>query len=121
MLLDRTLWDLCLDDKGNIALASDPYSIAQDVASACRLFVGECYYDTTRGVPYFQEILGQRPPISVLKAALLAAAMTVPEVENGVVYIASVTGRDVTGQVQVTTTSGVKLAVGGSLGSLAPV
>ena len=40
LLLDTLRWDLCLDVHGNIAVASDPYSVAQDVASAIRTFSG---------------------------------------------------------------------------------
>lgn len=115
------MWDLTLDINGNIAMASEPYSIAQDVASACRTFLGECYYDTSQGVPYFQEILGQTPPLSVLKAALIAAAMTVPEVQSAVVYISSVVGRNVSGQIQVITTGGTTLTVGGPFVALTPL
>jgi hypothetical protein len=121
LLLDRTLWDLCLDINGNIAVASDPYSIAQDVACACRTFLGECYYDTSQGVPYFQEILGQTPPISVLKAALIAVALTVPEVQSALVFISSIVGRNVSGQIQIRTTSGTTLTVGGPFIALAPL
>jgi len=121
LLLDRDLWDICLDINGNIAMASDPYAIAQDVASVCRTFLGEVYYDTVQGVPYFQEILGQNPPLSVLKAALIAAAMTVPEVKSAVVYISSVVGRNVAGQIQIVTTTGTTLTVGGPFVALAPL
>ena len=38
LLLDLTNWDLLVDASGNIAVASDPYSVAQDVASAVRVF-----------------------------------------------------------------------------------
>jgi len=118
LLLDRTLWDLTLDSKGNIAVADDPYAIAQDVASACKLFQGELYYDTTKGVPYFQEILGHRPPLSVFKAALVKAALTVPGVQSAVVFVSSLTNREIQGQIQVTTTTGAVVVV--SLGSLVP-
>ena len=118
LLLDRTTWDLCLDSNGNIAVASDPYSIAQDVASAIRLYLGELYYDTTQGVPYNSEILGHNPPIPLLKAAFEAAAMTVPEVKSATCYIQSAVGRKVTGQVQVTSTSGAVAIVG--IGANAP-
>ena len=53
LLLDQTTWDLTLDANNNIALAAEPYAFAQDAASAIRLFQGELWYDTTRGVPYF--------------------------------------------------------------------
>jgi hypothetical protein len=41
LLLDVSSWDLCLDAAGNIAMASNPYSIAQDAASAIRTFAGD--------------------------------------------------------------------------------
>lgn len=106
LLLDRTRWDLVLDVYGNIAVASDPYSVAQDAASAIKLFLGELWYDTTQGVPYFQQILGQWPPLQLIKSQLQAAALTVPEVTAAVVTIQSFTGRAISGQVQVTTATG---------------
>ena len=68
LLLDRGLWDLVLDAYGNVAVAAEPYSLAQDAASAIRTFNGEVYYNTTLGVQYFGPILGQRPPLSLMKA-----------------------------------------------------
>jgi len=106
LLLDRSLWDLVLDANGDMAMASDPYAIAQDVASACRLFLGELWYDNRQGVPYFQQILGQRPPLSTIKAAIERAALTVPEVVSARCLVASFTDRTVTGQVQVIDTTG---------------
>lgn len=110
LLLDTVEWDLVLDANGNIAVASNPYSLAQDAASACRLFLGELWYDTTQGVPYFQEILGKAPPLSYLKSKLETAAKTVPGVVAAVVYISSIVGRRVSGQVQVTDSVGVLTA-----------
>jgi hypothetical protein len=48
LLLDRAIWDLSLDANGNIAIATGPYAIAQDVASAVRR--GELRHNTTKGV-----------------------------------------------------------------------
>lgn len=121
LLLDRTLWDLCLDSKGNIALAANPYAIAQNVACATRLFQAELYYDTSKGVPYFRDILGRQPSLSVFKAALVQAATTVADVSGAVVYVSGIKGRKVTGQVQATTTAGPVVAVGGLLSSPAPL
>ena len=106
LLLDTVTWDLTLDASGNIAVASDPYSVAQDVASACRTFLGEVWYDTTLGIPYFQNILGQSPPLAFLKAQLVAAALTVPGCANPVCYIASIVNRKVSGQIQFTDSNG---------------
>jgi len=106
LLLDRTAWDLCLDAGGDIAVAAEPYSTAQDVASECRVFAGECYYDTTRGIPYFDQALGRYQPAPVLRALLEAAAMQVPGVTAATVTLSGLGDRSVTGQVQFRTNSG---------------
>lgn len=111
LLLDTQAWDLVLDASGNIALATPPYSLAQDVASACRTFLGEVYYDTTLGVPYWQKILGQFPPISLVKQQLVDAASTVSGVTNPIVYIGSFADRKITGQVQFTGPNGTTQVV----------
>ena len=76
LLLDISAWDLVLDSNGNIALAASPYAVAQDVASAIRLFLGELWYDTKQGVPYWQSLLGFNPTASQISSALNAAALT---------------------------------------------
>lgn len=106
LLLDRTVWDLVLDTSGNIAVASDAYSLAQDVACACKLFQSELWYATNKGVPYFSEILGHWPPLPVVKAELVKAAMTVPGVVSAQVVITSLDKRTLTGQVQFVDTTG---------------
>ena len=101
LLLAQDSWDLVLDANGNIAMATHPYSIAQDVASACRVFAGELWYDTTQGIPYFQNILGKRPTMQYVKSQIEAAALTVPDVVSARCLLASFTGRTLTGQVQI--------------------
>ena len=115
LLLDRTLWDLCLTTEGNIAVASEPYAIAQDVASAVRLFDGELWYDTIKGVPYFSEILGHQPPLSLMKAEFVKAALTVPLVASVKVFVSNTAEREVTGQIQITDTSKQTVVVAGNL------
>lgn len=100
LLLDTMRWDLCLDAFGNIAIASEPYALAQDVASAIRCFNGECYYDIGRGVRYFEDILGHTPPLPLVKAELVNAARSVPMVISAQAFIAVTEDRVVTGQVQ---------------------
>jgi hypothetical protein len=111
LLLDIKAWDLVLDSNGSIALAAPPYAVAQDVASACRLFQGELWYDTTQGVPYWQQFLGQNPTSSQVTTALNNAALTVPEVATANMIITSIAGREVSGQVQFTTTDGTSITV----------
>lgn len=113
MLLDLTNWDILLDANGNIAVAEEPYSLAQDAASAIRTFLGECYWDTTIGVPYLTQILARSPPLALLKQQLIIAALTVPNVVSARVFIAGITDRLVSGQVQVTSASTGEMSVAG--------
>jgi hypothetical protein len=113
LLLDIGIWDLVADANGNIAMATEPYSLAQDVASACRTVLAEVWYDTTLGILYLPStnqgaILGRNPPLAVLQARLVAAALTVPDVVSATAVIQSFnsTTRTVTGQVQFTDVNG---------------
>ena len=111
LLLDQVAWDLVLDSNGNIALASPPYALAQDVASAVKTFLGEVYYDTSLGVPYFQDILGQLPPISLFVALIEKQALTVPGVVSAQVTIQSFNEREISGQIQFIDDTGVTTTV----------
>jgi hypothetical protein len=106
LLLDATLWDLVVDLNGNIAVASDPYSQAQDAASEIRTFNGEVYYDTTKGLPYWESFLGQPPPIALIKAKIVAACLLVPGVVSALPFISKFVDRIVFGQVQITNDDG---------------
>ena len=105
-------WDLMLDVNGNIAIAAPPYALAQDAASECRLFAGEAYYDTGRGMPYWGQILGLAPPLSLVRAYLVRAALLVPGVVKAQAYFTAFTGRKLSGQVQVTDKAGNTVAAG---------
>ncbi|VWB88061.1 hypothetical protein BLA13014_04076 [Burkholderia aenigmatica] len=107
LLLDQTVWDLCADTSGNIAMAAEPYAIAQDVASAERTFRGECWFDTTVGVPYWSDILGKRPPLPLVKKDFVNEAKRVQNVVSAQCFITGIKDRKLTGQVQVATTAGV--------------
>ena len=111
LLLDQSAWDLVLDSAGNIAMAAPPYALAQDVASAVRLFLGELWYDTTKGIPYFQDVLGKLPPAALLTGLIENAARTVPGVTKAQCIISSFSGRTVTGQILFTDEAGAQNAV----------
>lgn len=102
LLLDNMDWDLLLDINGNIAVASEPYALAQNVASALRLFQGELWYDTRKGIPYFDQVLGYLPPLSLLRSLFMQATMSVPGVVSARVVLAALDNRQLSGQVQFT-------------------
>jgi len=112
LLLGTDTWDLVKDANGNIAVASEPYAYAQDAASEIKLFQGEAWYDTARGIPYWARILGKAPPVAVMKAYFVAAALRTPGVVSAKCFITRIAGRVVTGQVQVSDKSGVIAAAG---------
>ena len=107
LLLDTAEWDLCLDASGNIALAGEPYAIAQDVASAIKTFAGELYFGTAQGIPYFSQILGVRPSLQLVKAHMERVALTVPGVVAATCTFSSFQDRKLTGQIQITANTGV--------------
>ncbi|ADP17944.1 hypothetical protein AXYL_04629 [Achromobacter xylosoxidans A8] len=111
LLLDRTAWDLVLDAAGNIALASKPYAVAQDVASAIKLFRGELFYNTLPGVPYWEEFLGHQPPLALVREHVRRAAMTVPEVASAICTLTSYTDRALAGYVAITLQDGTTQTV----------
>ena len=73
-LLDTEGWDLSLDETGSIARTENPYAVAQDAACACSTFLGECWYDTSLGIPYYQRILGHWPGTQLINTKLASEA-----------------------------------------------
>jgi hypothetical protein len=103
--LDPVAWDLVVGADGNFVMATDGYAIAQDVASAVRCFAGECWYDTTQGVPYREDILGKRPASVYLKNQIKRAALTVPGVTGVAFNNLALNSRGLSGQILVTTST----------------
>lgn len=106
LLLDRDGWDVCLDASGNIARATEPYSQVQDAASAVRVFEGECYYNTTLGVPYWTDVLGRSQPSQIMRARAQQAALTVPGVIDATAVLTTLPNRTLGGQIQIRTNTG---------------
>lgn len=111
LLLDTKAWDIVLGMDGNVALADVPYAQAQDVASAIKTFLGECWYNTTLGIPYFDEILGHWPAEQTVKNYVEQAALTVPGIVRAQCTIISLIDRVMTGQCLVTNDAGVEFPV----------
>lgn len=85
--LDTTSWDLTLDGNGDLAIADDSYSVAQDVASACLVFSGECYYDKTLGIPWKSEVLGKKPSPGFIQQKMQEEALRLPVVDKAVAAV----------------------------------
>lgn len=96
-------WDLALDADGNIAIASSTYQQAQDIASACRLFTQDQYFNQSAGIPYLSEILGKGSfPLSLYRKYLQDAAMSVQGVTNAQAELVMTEGRILRGLIKFT-------------------
>ena len=102
-----TSWDLALDGGGNLYTNTNGQAIAQDVASAVRLFLGELWYAVDIGVPYFSNILGQDYVPSIVQALIEKAALSVPGVAKAQCTPLVIQGRLFTGDIKVIDTTGV--------------
>ena len=111
LLLDRTAWDCVLDAAGNWAVCSEPYAVAQDVACAWKLFRGELWYQKNKGLPYFEEIMGELPPESLLRSYYDDAALAVPLVERVQVTFTRFQNRKLEGQGLIIDVNGSKSGV----------
>ena len=104
-------WDLQVDGNKNIAVNTGSLALAQDVASVIQTFQGEVYYDTTQGLPYLSDVMGQPYAPSLLKPALNAAALTVPGVLAAKATISTFANRRASGVIDITDATGEALGI----------
>lgn len=96
-------WDLALDVNGNIATATSTYQRAQDIASACRVFRGDIYFNQNDGIPYKEEILGKNKyPLGLYQSELHKAAMSVDGVVTANIKLNTLQNRVLTGSIEFT-------------------
>ena len=94
-------WDIYLDANGNLELTDPDSSIAQDVASSVRTFEGECWYNNTLGMPYFQAIFGKSPPNSLVVSNIRDQAFTIVGVNTVNVVGVGLQGRTIRGVIVI--------------------
>lgn len=105
-------WDLTLDASGNVATATSTYQRAQDIASACRVFTKDMYYNQQEGIPYLPEILGKSVyPLGLYNKALYDSAMSVEGVTSAEIKFNRLKDRILSGSIMFTDIDGNKGAV----------
>lgn len=106
-------WDLAVDTQGNIAIATEEYQQAQDIASSCRVFYGDDYYNKNDGIPYLESILGKGGyPISLYQRYLIDRSTLVDGVVSVDVKLQPLRDRILTGSIQFTNTKNLTGFVG---------
>jgi hypothetical protein len=111
LYLDPDTWDIALDGRGNLATAGNPYACAQDVATACSTFRGECIYQTDIGVPYNEQILGRNPGMGSVQTWLENEALRLPYIAAASATIIHGEARAVTGVIVVVDQNGTETTV----------
>lgn len=104
-------WDLELIPSGSLATTQGSARAAQDTATACRTFRGECWYDTARGIPYLSQVFGGAPPDIVVRQYLETEALSQEEVASARAVLTGFDGRSLTGRVRITTEDGEEVDV----------
>jgi hypothetical protein len=80
--LDPETWDLVITG-GELATVTDGLEeMRQRVGVALRTHLGEWLYDTSRGVPYLQDILVKNPNLGAIQSRLHAYLLTIEGVDS---------------------------------------
>lgn len=112
LYLNPDNWDIELDGKGNLRTTDNPYACAQDVATACSTLRGECIYNATAGIPYFENIMGVQPGAGAVQTYLENEAMRLPYIAQASATVISNSGtRASTGVIVVVDTNGTEYTV----------
>lgn len=109
LYLQPDSWDITLDSSGRLSRSTQAYAIAQNVANAVRLFTGEAFFAIDEGIPHFDIELGKtRPSLSVMRARLREAALSVDGVLAAEITLDAVKDRKLTGEILLTVADGDK-------------
>lgn len=113
LLLDRTTWDLVLDQGGNIAQATSVYAVLQDVSTAVRTWAGEVIYDTSLGVDYLGSVLGNPHGSVAFTSQATREANNVLGVSKTKITVSGISPtRGISGVAEVTLSSGQTVSIG---------
>jgi len=81
--------DLALDtdgdlliENGDLVLIAGKEAIAQDLNIRLEFFLGEWFLDTRIGVPYFTEVLGQKPRIGLIQSFFRKVILLTPGITD---------------------------------------
>lgn len=106
-------WDLAIDSQGNLAIATDTYQQAQDIASSCRVFYGDDYYNKNDGIPYLESIMGKSNyPVALYQRHLHDRSMLVDGVVSVDIKLLQLKDRVQSGTIEFTNTENQSGAIG---------
>jgi hypothetical protein len=81
LLLDTVTNDLSVVS-GDLVIVDKDAAIRQRLLETLRLFLGEWFLDTSKGLPYYQSILIKNPNLDVIEGLLRNAILNTDGVEQ---------------------------------------
>lgn len=116
---ENNYWDLVLSSSRNLdaidsntldshtgAHTGEAQYCAQTVANSCRMFRNDAYFFPQEGIPYFENVLGKKPPRSLVYAYVREASFRIPLVKNITLLNFNRVDRILSGQIRITTQNG---------------
>lgn len=82
LALDSENWDLQVGANGSLKTLKKDDAILQNVCNECRCFTDDLYFETQRGIPWFNDQLGQKLSPAVTQSDLRRAATSVEGVQS---------------------------------------
>ena len=80
-MLDDTTKDLLIEN-GDLQLTEGLDRVKQHLSQRLKLFFGEWFLETERGIPYFQDIFKKNPDGDIVDATFKKAVIETPGVVN---------------------------------------
>lgn len=109
LALTEDTWDLQVGADGSLKTLKKDKAILQNICNECRCFTDDLYFERERGIPWFDDQLGQSLSPSITQADLRQAAASVEGVESvddvQLTYL-SAEDRTLHAQIEVTTENG---------------
>lgn len=81
LMLDDTTKDLLIEN-GDLQLTEGLDRVKQHLSQRLKLFFGEWFLETERGIPYFQDIFKKNPDGDIVDATFKKAVIETPGVVN---------------------------------------
>lgn len=95
---------------GDIGWVDDLQAIAQQVAFRLQFFQGECFLDTTQGIPYFTQIFAKNAPAALVKSVFYNAIANSPGIVRVLSLDLTLSGTKLTVTWQAQTVLGVPIS-----------
>lgn len=103
-------WDLSIGADGSLKTLKKDEAILQNVCNECRCFTDDLYFDRDRGIPWFDDQLGQKLRPAITQSDLRQAASRVDGIESvDEVNLTFLSDQDRTlhAEIEVTTENGL--------------